>query len=305
MNLQRRRWVWIWLLGPIGGRALANNLMTSRGENVTSSSTVLGEVESPSEGVICRFIIGRQVSIDQDGYHQRERKDYRCQTHASEGTPRLMYDLPSSILAQLNLNELMSGKSILHIHNAKTVYDPADGYFLDVGSNATVEVFDNWDRRLHARTEGTSTVLVVLVRSTDSVNSFGPDAAAENVFSSDITSFASQYENCSAGKLKFIPATGPNISKGVTEIFIDRRVMGKEMSTTIENTLQTSLLNSLGSVDIADHILYCLPSGMADGWIGYTYGDEIASYIKDNWCTFYTLPMHEVRCFVRDLACPS
>lgn len=230
------------------------------------------------------------MGLDADGNHEHGRKDYRCQTFATEGNLPMKYDIPDSVLKQLNLHELHSGKSILHIRGASAVHNPADGYFLDVDVDATVEVLEHSERRLRSRSQGTSTVLVALVRSSDSVNSLGQDFVSEQMFSRDTPSFAWQYDKCSGGKMQFVPAAG----NGVTELFIDQAVLGSTMTTAIENMLLESLTNSFGGPNVADHVLYCMPAGMQDSWIGYTYGDGNDSYFNDEWCGYFSLPFHEV-----------
>ncbi|KAI2495559.1 Gametolysin peptidase M11 [Fragilaria crotonensis] len=206
----------------------------------------------------------------------------------------MKYDIPDSVLKQLNLQELKSGKSILHIKGASAVHDPTNGYFLDVSPDATVEVLEHSERRLQSRTEGSSTVLIVLVQSSDSVNSLAHEFVSKQIFSRDIVSFASQYDKCSGGKLQFVPAAGARITNGVTDLFIDQAVLGGTMSTTIENMLLESLVAAFGTPDVSNHVLFCMPAGMQDSWIGYTYGEGILSYFNDEWCGYYSLPFHEV-----------
>ena len=94
-----------------------------------------------------------------------------------------------------------------------------DGYFSDVEADATVEASANSNCRLHNRTEGTSTVLGVLVRLSDSaVNLSEQGFVAEQIFSRDVTSFASRYDKCSGGKLL------RKIMNGVTGLFVDQAV---------------------------------------------------------------------------------
>jgi hypothetical protein len=246
------------------------------------------------------FLIGKQLTLD-NNEHQHVRVDYRCQTYATESNPPLIYDLPDSVLAKVNVQELQPGVSILHIRGAIAVHNHIDGYFLDVDEDATVEVRDDQNRRvLEIRTQGTSTVLVVLVRSSDSVNSLSQNFTAQQFFARDQVSFASQYDKCSAGKMQFVPAdyvnktTGETIVSGVGEMFIDTQVMGSVMTFGIENMLSESFMDVFGNIDNFDHVLFCMPAGMNSEWIGYTYGMVTRSYFNDDWCGYYSLPFHEV-----------
>jgi hypothetical protein len=253
---------------------------------------------SSQDGVTCLFLIGRQIGFTEDGRHEHFHKDYRCQTFASEGNLPMKYDIPDSVLKQLTLHELKSGKSILHIKGASAVHDHTNGYYLDVGPDASVEVSEHSERRLLSRTQGTSSVLVVLVRSSDSVNSLTHEFVSKQIFSRDIVSFASQYDKCSGGKLQYVPAGGERITNGVTDLFIKQAVLGGTMSITIENMLLESLVAAFGTPDVADHVLFCMPAGMRDSWIGYTYGEGTLSYFNDEWCGYYSLPFHEVRVMI-------
>lgn len=277
------------LFRGIEAKAPLQNQLSAHVDTVRSMSEA-----TSLEGVTCLFLIGRQVGFAEDGSHEHLHKDYRCQTFASAGRLPMKYDIPDSVLKQLNLQELKSGKSILHIKGASAVHDPTNGYFLDVSPDATVEVLEHSERRLQSRTEGSSTVLIVLVQSSDSVNSLAHEFVSKQIFSRDIVSFASQYDKCSGGKLQFVPAAGARITNGVTDLFIDQAVLGGTMSTTIENMLLESLVAAFGTPDVADHVLFCMPAGMQDSWIGYTYGEGILSYFNDEWCGYYSLPFHEV-----------
>jgi hypothetical protein len=249
---------------------------------------------------LCLYLRGEQISLDVAVDREYERIDYRCQTYADEGESQMIYELPDSVLAKLNVDELRSGISILLITGAATSHNPKDGYILEVDDDAAVNVVEDHHRRLTIRTQGTSSVLVVLVRSSDSVNSLSRNFVAGQIFNLSQPSFASQYEKCSAGKMNFRPAkyvnktTGKNITNGVGEIKIEITVLKSEMTFNIENELLQSFEATFGSVDNFDHVLFCMPAGMSDSWIGYTYGQVFRSYYNDEWCGYYSLPFHEV-----------
>jgi len=147
-------------------------------------------------------------------------------------------------------------------------------------------------RHLTIRRTGISSAVLVRVTANHSStgNSYSADELSERFFSMESVSVSSQYHKCSGGQFKFEMA----IPGGFAELFCDADLEGKGMSNTIENDLVDLFQDQYGSTENYDHVLFCMPSGMNDRWIGYAYGQTYRSYYNDRWCGYYTLPFHEL-----------
>lgn len=239
--------------------------------------------------MVCLYLKGELASLNVANV-EYERVDYRCEA-SSESDPLglggMAYDLPTRLLSTLNTAQLASGITLLKIKGATIYWDQAtESRTLDVDADATIEVVDDADtsslesnnRRLTIRTQGTSTMLMVLVRSADSVNSLTDTTVAERMFNMTTVSVASQYQACSAGKMNFVPATyvnrttGDTVTMGVGELTIGANVKGSVMTFEFEQQLQAAFPGAFGDFQNYDHVLYCMPAGMSSQWIGYTYG---------------------------------
>jgi hypothetical protein len=244
--------------------------------------------------VLCVYLRGELVSMSGTDEHEYERVDYRCEALPESdplGLGGMAYDLPANLLATLDVDILQSGISRLKLKGATIYWDQAtQRRTLDFELGATVEVVVDEDtdarRRLMIRTQGTSNMLMVLVRSADSVNSLQAKTVAERMFSLTGVSVASQYDACSAGKLNFEPATyvnpttGQTVNTGVGELYIEANVLGSVMTSEFEQQLQVAFPSAFGDFNSFDHVLYCMPAGMNSEWIGYTYG----RYVRATYC---------------------
>lgn len=237
---------------------------------------------------MCLYVRGEQVSMSSDGNHEYGRIDHRCEAFA-ESDPMeiggLVYNIPANLLLRVDLNKLQSGITVLKLIGATIYWDQlTNRRTLDADEDIMMEIVpgvynvEENGRRLVEGTQGTRSVLIVLVRSVDSVNSLSAETVNERIFGQDRVSFATQYSKCSAGKLNFEPAeyidnqTGAPVTTGVGELTIPSEVLDSFMSFEIEQQLQLAFPDSFGDFSRYDHVLYCMPAGMANGWIGYTYG---------------------------------
>jgi len=253
--------------------------------------------------VECLFLEGHLRHTEES--QQDDEVVYRCMTAAhqeGDNMGAMVYDLPSIILKSLNLSEMESGISRLSISGA-FLHRTDDFHDVDriiADEDSTVTVYDDQEtrRKLAVRTRGTRNVIVVRVSGLDTEPQLSRSELETRFFDKSLTTFVSQYQRCSNGALNFVPATfqsaKTSISRGVGELTIQRKLIGEVMSPTIENELFVLFQNTFGDVDNYDNILYCLPSGLNQNWIGYTYGKTYRSYFNDEWCGYYTLPFHEV-----------
>lgn len=117
----------------------------------------------------------------------------------------------------------------------------------------------------------------------------------------NLPTVTSQYAAVSHGKLQIVPAQGPGIQDGVIEITMQASLATGNVSIQgpmLEDILR-STANALGDLDeVADHIIFCLPSGsLLNGkakWTAFTYLYEPYSYYQRSRCTKLSVPMHEL-----------
>jgi hypothetical protein len=139
-------------------------------------------------------------------------------------------------------------------------------------------------------------VLVVHVTANDFSTEVLPSALGDSVFGTlgDTANLASQYEACSYGTKKFVPAVGANIVDGVASLTISIDV--KDVSDgTVRNAVTAAGNVLFGDIRAqADHVMYALPSNTSGSWIAYAYVDSWLSVYNDKWATYLSAQMHEV-----------
>ena len=154
-------------------------------------------------------------------------------------------------------------------------------------------------RRLTVRTIGTSTVLVLRVSAADRNSSLTSKELSDRIFGTDgdKVNLVSLYGDCSAGKLKFIPATGPHILYGVGEIVLPQKISGMN-SVDVDNLVVAVGNAKFGELStLYDHVMLCLPPGTAGTWLAYGYLNWYRSSYNDLWCGY---PSAQVSVISRD-----
>ncbi|KAL7465203.1 hypothetical protein ACHAXS_005531, partial [Conticribra weissflogii] len=158
-------------------------------------------------------------------------------------------------------------------------------------------------RRLTTAKEGTRTVLAVRVVASDGSTAPDETTLSDSLFGNhggDAVGLASQYEACSHGRLAFVPAPdrtgagGSSIADGVVTLNLPS-VSVASGDAALRNAITVELYRVFGEYpgDLADHVLYCLPSA-AMGGIAYAYVDSWNSVFSDQWCTYVSAQMHEI-----------
>ena len=233
--------------------------------------------------ISCLYLKGHQMSgADVD-------VDHRCSLKN-----KMVYNLPAEVLIKFNINEFKSGFTRLLIEGVDI---QGDDMVLSNEDKLNVKMYQHNIMRRQQRSVGVRTIMVVRVQAKDNLDvSWSTSELEYDFFSPTDTSFANQYLQCSNGDLVFLPAVfdSPVVKNGVGDLFLDADVAGLFMSNGIENALTAAFVEKYGSVDQFDHVLFCMPKGMATGWQGYTYGVTWQSYYQDPWCGYYSLPVHEV-----------
>lgn len=145
---------------------------------------------------------------------------------------------------------------------------------------------------------GTKTILAVRVIAKDRSTSGSESFLSDQIFGTkfDLVNLKSQFAACSHNELVFVPAQGPYINDGVITVRVNKST--KDGDDKMTNTI-TAELNKLFGVSspskIADHIMYCLPSGtMRNGSIAHAYVYSWLSVYNDYWCMSPSAQMHEI-----------
>ena len=171
---------------------------------------------------------------------------------------------------------------------------------------------DDLDTRSKSRFVGTKTVLVIrTVAANNKAMALGKYALSDSIFGIDVdkVNLVSQFDDCSYGKLKFIPASdrsgrssingAVNIVNGVATVRVPVNVT--EGTAVMRNAISRELNTIFGTTnpsELADYVIYCLPPGaFASGTysdIGYAYYNNWLSVFNNQWCTSVSLQMHEI-----------
>ena len=157
----------------------------------------------------------------------------------------------------------------------------------------------NRNRRLVVQTTGIKSLLVVLVKAPNSLQSNSLTSLANGTFGTggQQYSVASQYSSCSAGKLTFVAASGfPNkIVNGVMELQLNTSINNKNFSD-IQNSLTIGVKGALGIGvtelgSIFSNIMFCIPHGTlrsnSEYWQAWAYVPGQYSYFNNGTCSFW------------------
>jgi hypothetical protein len=158
--------------------------------------------------------------------------------------------------------------------------------------------------------KGTRTVLAVRIIVNDGAYNWADQTGLSNdVFGNGVDSvnLKSQYAACSYGQLIFnkspdrnmlttiTPNIGDtNISNGVVDIMVFHNKTAGD--ATIRNAVTTEINRVFGVTSpnvLANHVMYCLPSGVMSG-IAYAYINSWNSVYSNQWCNYLSGQMHEV-----------
>ena len=143
---------------------------------------------------------------------------------------------------------------------------------------------------------GDKSVLVVRVVLADGAPTSSVAQLSDSVFGTDgdTINLKSQYAACSQDQLNFNPTTGTGIVDGVIEVTLPNTV--SEGDAAVRNAVTTALNAQFGVTSptaIADHVMYCLPTGTMP-YLAYAYINHWLSVYSDQWCDRPSAQMHEV-----------
>mmetsp|Transcript_26781 Transcript_26781/g.65122 ORF Transcript_26781/g.65122 Transcript_26781/m.65122 type:complete len:969 (+) Transcript_26781:574-3480(+) len=168
----------------------------------------------------------------------------------------------------------------------------------DDGATMNHTHFHRRQRRL-ARVTGTKTVLAVRVIASDQPTTFDEATLRNEVFGTGNTNLKTQFEKCSIRQLIFVPTNnrqGKTVSivGGVVTVTVNR--LTTEGDSVLRNAVTTKLKQEFGvssPSQLADHVMYCLPSRAMVG-IAYAYINSWLSVYKDVWGLYVSAQMHEL-----------
>jgi len=223
---------------------------------------------------------------------------------ALEGLPQDLVDA--------NLDKLKAGEWHICIEDytifpdTHTVLVAEDSKILSLDDN------DQERRRRHLQNQlRTGTQRLLAVRVTSAVSGEAPVETLESIEGAIFGTgpnpdniapqgtVVQQMAAVSHGQLTFQAAEGPNINNGVLEIAINQPFVGTtNVQTQILGLLESATAAAVGSLELADKIVYCLPTGADfqgdDDWTAFTYLWNPASYYQKSRCTRLSVVMHEL-----------
>lgn len=156
-----------------------------------------------------------------------------------------------------------------------------------------------------ATVTGNKSILVVRVVTSDNK---APSASrlslSNSVFSNnadgkgaDAVSIKTQYAACSHGKLNIVEAidrngNGANIRNGSVEVKVNLSSSSSDGNIRNAVTSQLKTLFGVNALNLADHVMYCLPPLSSNWGIAYAYIDSWNSVYSNEWCRYLSTQMH-------------
>lgn len=150
------------------------------------------------------------------------------------------------------------------------------------------------------RTAGSRSILVVRVSSADAGSpSFTRDQLSANLFGDNQNPYRNslqlQFDQCSQGQLQFYPASfGGDDTTGVFDLTIDQNLADRQFDFQAQQWFLQSFSDKFGNLAQYDHVLFCLPRGMAGEFIAFAVLNNNLSFYSDPWCGMMSATMHEL-----------
>ena len=239
----------------------------------------------------CLGVVSDQFSVDRD--------DLLCQTPSG-----MLYNVSSVgdawVKKHMLSGELISGETILEIPTNTLLNTDTDALEMDEPPILLTNDPDGRRLRQLSKTLGEKTVLAVRVLVTNSQTTHNALELSQAIFGgpNDQVNLKSQVHACSHGKLNFekrpdLDGIDTNIREGVVSIQVNLPVNAGHKK--IVNAVSAEINRQFGMthVEIADHVMYCLPQG-AFGGVGYAIMNRGLSVYNDRMCTSVSTQMHEV-----------
>lgn len=251
----------------------------------------------------CTIFINDRIIQDRILKDFRTEESYDCQLDPldADGVEGLTFEIKhgNSSLADINIEsgitKIFAKNSI--IFKGKIIL----GHEIEVRSNENSAS----SRRLrNLVSTGVKSLLVILVNTSDGKSvRFSPERISDSLFSNgvdgngvDAISLKSQYAKCSDDKLQFEPATLSSngatlVNNGVVSVTVDN--LSTDDDGDIVRSAQSEVIRTVGFWGFFDYAMFCLPDEVDMG-IGYAQINGWRSVLRDDWCTYVSLQMHEV-----------
>jgi hypothetical protein len=274
------------------------------------------EVVGPT-ALLCRLLVvdvdmgplGNQVREEDDSFEY-----YRCVTDGEQepdGQEEMSYliELPDNFVK--NHSDIVSGETFLSIPGGEAIRDH-DGIpaYIHYPEGIEISIVDPPRRNLYEsplklKREGNSTVLIVRVTTLDAEVLASPAELSSHIFGigqgAPAVNLVSQYLACSFGKLRFVPAEGPEIVDGVGEIFLSQNIVGMN-PFYLENTMKNHAEAKFGTIQgNYDHVVFVLPWGTVhphplsqENWYAYANVNDWRSIFNDNFALSFSGLFHEI-----------
>ena len=198
---------------------------------------------------------------------------YRCitdETQEGDGESEMAYsiNLPTAFVVahKEKLDTGVSSICIIGGSAIRTAFGKPD--YIVIPPNAGIHFvasLSNRDR--HLAQTGSRSVLVVRVTAPSSTQSASSTSLADATFGTggQQYSMASQYSSCSAGKLKYVAASGypDKVTNGVIDILLPATVNNINIFD-LEDSMKNAVKTSLGVADLGNtfsNIMFCMPIG--------------------------------------------
>jgi len=141
---------------------------------------------------------------------------------------------------------------------------------------------------------------LAVIRVTD-INGLSPDKNAaqlsNDIFGTDgdPANLVSGYDECSGGKVKWIPGVGPNIRDGVLDLALKQSVAG-QTSNQVESWVSGALRKKSGwNEGNHTHVMYVLPEKVNfQGNAAYAYIGWSRSVFWNKYASIHLVLMHEI-----------
>jgi hypothetical protein len=233
---------------------------------------------------------------------------FRCLTEGDQ-EPDGLQDMTYMLELPLEFVEahsyLENGDTYVVIPSGHAIRENEDGTASIYYPNSTTILEIPPTRRhlgVEERRQGIKSLLILRVTALDSGHSLSQAQLSARIFgigdNAPVVSVRSQYDSCSFGKFKILPATGTGITGGVHHVEIASAV-GKD-PFNLENQVTAIAERTLGHLESRfDHVMICLPpgtlyQGTKSKWYAYSYLNWYRTVYNDEWCGYYSVPMHEL-----------
>jgi hypothetical protein len=284
-------------------------------QGIASIAALRGLTTSSPEIFSCDVVISHMLHVEGDKIDETAYSDEDIACLVDD----MVYGIPEKVVKKYQKQLRKLGHKKMYIKGGRL---PPQSRSLDFGGssgeivvpNATSVFFvDQGGHRKLAgtgtqRKQGTSEVLVIRVIANDASTTLSTQQLSDRIFGDGSNlvnaldpavpsgTLTKTYQDCSWGKMNFIPATGYDIVSGVGSVTINMNVTGAS-NRDVENAITKAINGKYGSVNDWDHIIYCHPSGTlaaGKGWLAYGYNDLYRSNYNDLWCGQNSVLVHEI-----------